>query len=477
MINTKKEAIVGAFVLLSLTIFIIGIFSFGKMSIKGNYYTLRAVFSDVNNLSLGSPVIVGGVKIGRVNKIYLEGDKVIVEMLIKKGIKVSKKARISVILKGVIGDMIVSIYNPDNAEEEYKEGDIIVGEEPMNMGTFFKKANEFIEKAEETISILEKSGVTDNLNETLKSSKRLLDDTDKLVNNLNNNVVKNINESIKRVDSVLAKIEEAIPEKERVDGIITRVENGIGNMEKGFNDRNKDIEETLKSLNELLKSVDNLIKEANGVVNVNKDKIAVTLEHFEKVSQETLDLVEGIDKNSINDSIKNINDITKDVKEIIKDVKESVDGIDTTSLKKSIKNTEKLSKGLDRIIDTKLNFYPELEVSTEYDVRSNFNFEIYNRPTNLFLYTGKNDINDNWGRWNIVAGKRIDKFKVGIGVVNDKAGVAASYEPIKSLSLGVKYYDLKKNNGEVSADYWIKDFKLYLKYDTDELYGGIGYRF
>lgn len=482
MTDTKKELIVGLFVLTSLAVFAFGIFFFGKMTIKGNYYTLKTTFSDVNNLSIGSPVHVGGVKIGRVNKIYLENERVIVEMLIQKDMQISRKARISVVPKGVIGDMVVSIYNPDISGDEYKEGDIIVGEEPMTMSNFFKKANEFVDKAQETISILQKSGVTDNLNETLKSSKKLVDDTDRLINNLNGSVVTNINESLARVDTILTKIEEALPEKDKINNLIEKFDRGVDNVTKELDGRNKEIKETIVLLNQLLKNIDLLIKNANGVVVDNKEEIADIVENFENVSKKTLTVVENLDKNvdsvAINQSIKDLNEITSEVKIIVKDLKGNLEKIDSKMINDSIKNAEKLSRGLDIMLETKLSFYPEIEMSNEFDVIGNFNLELYNKPTNIFLRTGKRDVNEDWGRWNLIAGKRVGKFDLGLGIVNDKAGLYADYKVNKKISFSADYYDLKKNNIDLYANYWIKDLKLYLRYDINEsLYGGIGYRF
>jgi phospholipid/cholesterol/gamma-HCH transport system substrate-binding protein len=68
----KQEVGVGALVLAGLVLFVVGLFWFSGRSIghRGTY--ARVVFTSVAGLKEGDPVLISGVKVGRVSKVSLE---------------------------------------------------------------------------------------------------------------------------------------------------------------------------------------------------------------------------------------------------------------------------------------------------------------------------------------------------------------------------------------------------------------------
>ena len=70
--ENKRSVMVGAFVLLALIIFAVGVFTLGgKQKRFVNTVTVRAMFDDVAGLRPGNNVWFSGVKIGTVQKITL----------------------------------------------------------------------------------------------------------------------------------------------------------------------------------------------------------------------------------------------------------------------------------------------------------------------------------------------------------------------------------------------------------------------
>jgi len=68
----KQEVGVGALVLAGLTLFVVGLFWFSGRSIRHKGVYAHVVFSNVAGLKEGDPVLVSGVKVGRVSKVSLE---------------------------------------------------------------------------------------------------------------------------------------------------------------------------------------------------------------------------------------------------------------------------------------------------------------------------------------------------------------------------------------------------------------------
>lgn|SRR5512146_1946212 len=68
----KQEVGVGALVLAGLTLFVVGLFWFSGRSIRHKGVYAHVAFTNVAGLKEGDPVLVSGVKVGRVSKVSLE---------------------------------------------------------------------------------------------------------------------------------------------------------------------------------------------------------------------------------------------------------------------------------------------------------------------------------------------------------------------------------------------------------------------
>jgi phospholipid/cholesterol/gamma-HCH transport system substrate-binding protein len=123
----SKESVVGIFVL-------IGLACIGYMTIKlgdlglfeDNTYPLTARFTQVTGLRSGSVVHMLGIEVGRVGQMTMDQDKqlAVVELRIRKGVKVYDDAIASIKTEGLIGDRYVSI-DAGGSGAQLKPGDLI----------------------------------------------------------------------------------------------------------------------------------------------------------------------------------------------------------------------------------------------------------------------------------------------------------------------------------------------------------------
>jgi len=108
----KIETIVGIFV-------IFGLLCVGYMTVKlgkvdflsDDSYSLVAKFTSVTGLRIGSPVNILGIDVGRVEKITMDqaNQKAVVEIKVKKDIKIYDDAIAAIKTEGMIGDKYMSI--------------------------------------------------------------------------------------------------------------------------------------------------------------------------------------------------------------------------------------------------------------------------------------------------------------------------------------------------------------------------------
>jgi phospholipid/cholesterol/gamma-HCH transport system substrate-binding protein len=106
------ETIVGIFI-------VFGLLCIGYMTIKLGHvslmsdesYSLIARFTTVTGLRVGNPVNILGIEVGKVERITMdqEEQKAVVELKIKKGIKIYDDAIASIKTEGLIGDRYLNI--------------------------------------------------------------------------------------------------------------------------------------------------------------------------------------------------------------------------------------------------------------------------------------------------------------------------------------------------------------------------------
>jgi phospholipid/cholesterol/gamma-HCH transport system substrate-binding protein len=108
----KIETIVGIFVFLGLLCIGYMTVKLGKVSFFGDdYYPIIAKFVTVTGLRDGNPVNILGIEVGQVQRITMdqENQKAVVELKIKKGIKIYDDAIASIKTEGLMGDQYISI--------------------------------------------------------------------------------------------------------------------------------------------------------------------------------------------------------------------------------------------------------------------------------------------------------------------------------------------------------------------------------
>jgi phospholipid/cholesterol/gamma-HCH transport system substrate-binding protein len=122
------ETTVGIFVVLGLACIGYMTVKLGHVSILSNdSYPLKAQFTSVSGLRVGNPVDMMGLEIGRVEGLTMDPQqqKAVVEIRIRKGIRIYDDAIASIKTEGLIGDEYLSI-DPGGAGTLLKPGGSII---------------------------------------------------------------------------------------------------------------------------------------------------------------------------------------------------------------------------------------------------------------------------------------------------------------------------------------------------------------
>jgi len=136
------EIIVGIFVVFGLICIGYMTVKLGKLNLFGDdSYPLVAKFTTVTGLRKGNPVNVLGIDVGRVESITMdqENQQAVVEMRIRKDIKIYDDAIASIKTEGLIGDKYLSI-DPGGGGDILKPHGVITDTQaPINIEELISK--------------------------------------------------------------------------------------------------------------------------------------------------------------------------------------------------------------------------------------------------------------------------------------------------------------------------------------------------
>lgn len=142
--KNRRAIIVGLFIFLGLTIFIVGVLTLGgqnKTFVKK--IAVRTIFDDVSGLQAGNNVWFSGVKIGTVKRMGFHGNsqvEVIMSLEEKAQSYIRKNAKAKISTDGLIGNKIIVIYGGTMQAAPIEDGDNLGIEKAINtddmMSTF-----------------------------------------------------------------------------------------------------------------------------------------------------------------------------------------------------------------------------------------------------------------------------------------------------------------------------------------------------
>jgi len=170
----KQEIGVGALVLFGLALFVFGMFWLTGENPTRREVELRVVFTNVSGLKQGDPVMVSGVKKGRVARVDLDQvGRVTVTLELGTEVQPHVDASAAVLSLDFFGAKFID-YNPGSAEQLLAAGTAIIGSRPPDVtdlaANVARRADELLGNASSLVS--EQLGV--DLRNTLIAMQRTL---------------------------------------------------------------------------------------------------------------------------------------------------------------------------------------------------------------------------------------------------------------------------------------------------------------
>lgn len=227
--GTPREIKVGAFVLIGLigiglVVFLIG----DEQSLFQKHTSFKTSFQDVQGLTRGSPVRMGGVGVGRVDSIGYGGESADSTIYVEFSVVESEARRIRggsearIEGKGLLGDkmLVITVGEPDKPPIE--PGELIPSEEARDMASIVGDVAEVAAGAEKVIHNLERTTLAladDEFHKDIKDSMAHLSAVLRSVDKGGGYVSRLLHdpEEAERLSRTMANLERA---SSRLDGLL-----------------------------------------------------------------------------------------------------------------------------------------------------------------------------------------------------------------------------------------------------------------
>ncbi len=132
------ELKVGIFIFIGFTLLFLIVFSIGDIKFFKSYYRIKLALNFASGIGHTAPVRLCGVTVGEVENLGVYYDeaskrsKVELGLKIDKSVKLEKDAKATINTLGLLGEKYVEVF-PGKTEEFLKEGDYLVGQDPVTM--------------------------------------------------------------------------------------------------------------------------------------------------------------------------------------------------------------------------------------------------------------------------------------------------------------------------------------------------------
>jgi phospholipid/cholesterol/gamma-HCH transport system substrate-binding protein len=273
----KQEVGVGAIVLVGVAVFLVGMFWLTGQSLRTSGISVDVMFESVAGLKQGDPVLVSGVKKGRVARVALERVKSVrVTLELSRDVAPHIDASAAVASMDLFGAKFVD-YNPGARDELLARGRVITGSNQPDITDVAQgvanRANELMENAANIVSdrlgedIHNTLVVTQRAMNTLanapegpfiKQTTRTLQATERVMQRVDSMLSSGTGRNIDSISTNLAKLTNHLTHTTaQLDTLLSRINRGEGTLGRLAADTvmYHDLHELSVSLTALLKDL------------------------------------------------------------------------------------------------------------------------------------------------------------------------------------------------------------------------------
>lgn len=286
--DKKTELLVGLFLFIGLLLLCGLILQFSSIrELWKHTYEISAPFPDATGVKVGTPIMLGGSKIGKVPRMPRLNDKfngVVVPMEIYEDKKIPADAKFSIGTAGLLGDAFIEIRPTSDHADKYIEPGTFVTDEKVSKGSGLSAMqgtlDSFAKKADVVLG-----DVSDAAKELKDALKRVNQGA------LSDPTLEHFRKTMEKLESTMTNVDQNILGKENADNLKAAITD-IKDAAASFKRTSASLESTSEKLGSTLDKLDPAVSKADKVM-TSLDEALVS---FKGAADNLSDLTKGFGK-------------------------------------------------------------------------------------------------------------------------------------------------------------------------------------
>ena len=270
-IDTRSRARVGLIGIVVTVAAVLVAQSFASMPFVTGGVDFSAHLSDTGGLQVGNKVVVAGVPVGKVERISIEGDKVLVDFS-AKGVEVRRDARLDIKTQTVLGTKFAQL--DPGKRDRLPTGDVI----PVEQTTVPYALTDALGDLTNTASGLDDSQVTNALNVL----GRTFDQTAPQLGN----ALKGVSRFSDTISSRDSMIQDLLGNAETVTNVLSERSGQINRLLLDGNTLLEALDARRSALDTLLTNISAVAVQVKGLIADNNEELTPTLAKLNQVTAE-----------------------------------------------------------------------------------------------------------------------------------------------------------------------------------------------
>lgn len=201
-------------------------------------YNLKVEVNDTGSLSVGTPALMNGVKVGAVDDVFLDEASVIVSLSIYKNVRIPIGSIVKINFKGMIGDLVVNIFRPSQDKDDYlRDGDLMKGTGPVSPGAILETATDLAKKVDQVISDVAKMDIeklSKNIEEFTVGANTVVDRINEILKDFDEQGKKEVFDAVNNIGELAKEFREVI-NGDSFSQTVVNVEDMTGDLSAFFN--------------------------------------------------------------------------------------------------------------------------------------------------------------------------------------------------------------------------------------------------
>ena len=253
---------VGVFIFLAVVIVLVTIFWAKDFVVTSDMRDMKIRFESVTGLKKGDPVVVNGVRKGKIKGFDLVGDSVTVEFMISKDVKIKKDYKMEIISTELLGGKTLNIYI-GRSNQEVNYDDILYGSKSGDMSDLMSAVSDMTGDIKSLVRNFSSASV--QLDSVLRSVNDVISDPN--VKSELKGTVSNISETSKNLNSLIAENKKTLGTIiEKTSQTIDKVGNTVDNVNGVIDNTKPELTETMQNIKTLTTKIDDLVTNLDGLV-------------------------------------------------------------------------------------------------------------------------------------------------------------------------------------------------------------------